>query len=319
MSHTETSTGLGTAPAAATGANATGSEIPADIKPASTKGYTVTTQGAHNITMGNAVPHQIPKFDDPYKEREWILEHMAGVFRVFGRRGFTEGSAGHISVRDPVDPTTFWINPLGIHFSLLKASDMVRVDEEGNLVGGNTSAPINAAGFAIHSALHKARPDINAACHTHSKYGKAYSTFGKPLEMINQDVCTLYNNHCVYTDFGGVAIEKEEGEAIAKAAGESNRCIILQNHGLLTAGRTVDEAGYLYTLMETSCEVQLAADAAAASGREKRLIGDSEAAYTAFMNGDPETLYMEFQNDLALEKHYDDSFMSFTKNQAAKV
>ncbi|ODQ46520.1 hypothetical protein PICMEDRAFT_16391 [Pichia membranifaciens NRRL Y-2026] len=287
--------------------------IPSQVKPASTKGYTVSKSGADTLSFGNANPHQIPKFDDPYKEREWILEHMAGVFRVFGRRGFTEGSAGHISVRDPVDPTTFWINPLGIHFSLLKASDMVRVDEEGNLVGGNTSAPINAAGFAIHSALHKARPDINAACHTHSKYGKAYSTFGKPLEMINQDACIIYNNQAVYDDFGGVAIEKEEGEAIAKAAGESNRCIILQNHGLLTAGRTVDEAGYLFTLMETSCEVQLLADAAAAGGKEKKIIPAPEAAYTASVEGDSDKLYLDFQNDLSYEIAMDDSFMTFTK------
>lgn len=291
--------------------------IPSKVQVATSKGYSVVKSGIDTLSFGNANPHQIPKFDDPYKEREWILEHMAGVFRVFGRKGFTEGSAGHISVRDPVEPDTFWINPLGIHFSLLKASDMVRVDEDGNLVGGNTAAPINAAGFAIHSSLHKARPDVNAACHTHSKYGKAYSAFGKPLEMINQDVCTLYNNQAVYTDFGGVAIEKEEGEAIARAAGD-NRCIILQNHGLLTAGKTVDEAGYLYTLMERSCEVQLLADAAAdGSGKEKKIIGDSEAAYTSYMDSDPETLYMEFQNDLALEKHYDDSFMTFTKAQKA--
>lgn len=295
------------------------SSIPSQIVPSTHKGYTANDNGKDALVYGNANPHKIPKFDDPYKEREWILEHMAGVFRVFGRRGYTEGSAGHISVRDPVEPNTFWINPLGIHFSLLKASDMVRVDEDGNLVGGNTTAPINAAGFAIHSALHKARPDINAACHTHSPYGKTYSCFGKPLEMINQDVCTLYQNQAVYTDFGGVAIEKDEGEAIAKAAGEKNRCIILQNHGLLTAGQTVDEAGYLYTLMERCCEVQLLADAASAGGKEKKIIGDSEAAYTAFMNGDPETLYMEFQNDLALEKHYDDSFMTFTKAKQAKV
>ena len=291
----------------------TRASVPEEVKPSSGKGYTVSTQGAHNISMGNPVPHQIPQFDDPYEKREWILEHMAGVFRVFGRRGYTEGSAGHISVRDPVEPNTFWINPLGIHFSLLKASDMVRVDEDGNLVGGNTAAPINAAGFAIHSALHKARPDINAACHTHSPYGKAYSAFGQPLEMINQDACTFYNNQCVYTDFGGVAIEKEEGEAIAKAVGPHNRCVILQNHGLLTAGQTVDEAGYFYTLMERSCQVQLLADAAAAGGKEKKIIGDEEAAYTAFMNADPETMYMEFQIDLQMEMHLDDSFMTFTK------
>lgn len=283
------------------------------LKPSTGKGYAVNSQGAHNISMGNPNPHKIPKFEDKYEERAWVLEHMAGVFRIFGRRGYTEGTAGHISVRDPVDPHTFWINPLGIHFSLLKASDMVRVDEEGNLVGGNTTAPINAAGFAIHSALHKARPNINAACHTHSKYGKTFSCFGKELEMLNQDVCTLYGTQCVYDDFGGVAIEAAEGEAIAKAAGDKNRCVILQNHGLLTAGETVDEAGYLFTLMERSCEVQLLADAAASEENPKKLIGHEEAAYTAYMNGDPETLYMELQNDLAFEKHKDDSFLSFSK------
>ncbi|GMM27710.1 hypothetical protein DAMA08_004260 [Martiniozyma asiatica (nom. inval.)] len=295
-------------------ATATQTVTSTEIKPSTGKGYAVGTQGAHNISMGNASPHQIPKFSDPYEERAWILEHMAGVFRIFGRKGFTEGTAGHISVRDPVDPTTFWINPLGIHFSLLKATDMVRVDEEGNLVGGNTTAPINAAGFAIHSALHKARPNINAACHTHSKWGKAWSAFGKELEMLNQDVCTLYDTQCVYTDFGGVAIEKAEGEAIAKAAGEKNRAILLQNHGLLTCGETVDEAGYLFTLMERSCEVQLACDA---TGREKKIIGHEEAAYTAYMDNDPQTLYMELQNDLAYETHLDDTYLSFSKYGAS--
>ena len=292
--------------------------VPAQVKPSSTKGYTVSSQGAHNISMGNPNPHAVPQFDDPYKKREWVLEHMAGVFRVFGRYGYNEGSAGHISVRDPVDPNTFWINPLGIHFSLLKASDMVRVDEDGNLVGGNTSAPINAAGFAIHSALHKARPDVNAACDTHSKFCKAWSCFGEPLEMLNQDACTLYGVQCVYEDFGGVAMDRREGQDIAKAAGEKNKCIILQNHGLLTVGQTVDEAGYLFTLMERTAECQLLADAASACGRKKKVIGDSEAAYTQYMAGDPETLYMEFQNDLELEKKYDDSFMTFTNAQKQK-
>ncbi|KAG0670097.1 hypothetical protein C6P40_004373 [Pichia californica] len=299
--------------------NASTINIPSQVKITSTKGYTVSKSGADTLSFGNENPHKIPKFDDKYKEREWILEHMAGVFRVFGRRGFTEGSAGHISVRDPVDPTTFWINPLGIHFSLLKASDMVRVDEDGNLVGGNTVAPINAAGFAIHSALHKARPDINAACHTHSKFGKAYSTFGKPLEMINQDVCIIFNQQAVYSDFGGVAIECEEGEAIAKAAGEKSRCVILQNHGLLTAGSTVDEAGYLFTLLETSCECQLLADAASNGNPslKKFIIPDPEAAYTASVEGDADKLYLDFQNDLNYEIAMDDSFMTFSKSKSS--
>ena len=86
---------------------------------------------------------------------------------------------------DPVDPTTFWINPYGIHFALIKVSDMVQVNEKGERVGGN-DLPINKAGFIIHSKIHQRRPDIIAACHLHSPYGRAWSTFGKGIDMLNQ-------------------------------------------------------------------------------------------------------------------------------------
>ncbi|VEU19460.1 DEKNAAC100758 [Brettanomyces naardenensis] len=292
--------------------------IPDKVAPATSRGYKMKERGAQNISFGNATPYPIPQFEDPYLKREWMLEHMAGAFRVFGRRGFGEGSAGHISIRDPVNPKTFWINPLGVHFSLIKASDMIQVDGDGNIIGGNTRGTINAAGFAIHSAVHRARPDVNAACHTHSVFGKAYSCFGKPLEMLSQDSCIFYKNQAVYTDFGGVAVEKAEGEKIAKASGNV-QAIILQNHGLLTAGSTVDEAAYIFTLMERTCQCQLLADAAEHEGRKKVIIGDEEAAYTNFIDCDPESLYLEFAVDLSYEIAKDDSFMTFTKAREAKA
>ncbi|KAI0111206.1 class II aldolase/adducin N-terminal [Nemania sp. FL0031] len=239
----------------------------------------------------------IPKISDPYKKRQWQLEHMAGAFRVFARKGFTEGTSGHISVRDPVDPTTFWINPMGKHFGMLRASDMVQIDEQGQVIGGNKTA-VNAAGFMIHSAIHKARPDIHAACHTHSPAGKAWSAFGRPLDMINQDSCNFYGIQAVYEAFGGVVLGAEEGVRISKALGPKGRAIILQNHGLLTAGGTVDEAAYLFTCMERTCEVQLMVESA---GLPKKLIGDKEAAFTSDVNADPETLYTEFQPDFEYE------------------
>ncbi|KAJ6784340.1 hypothetical protein PWT90_06159 [Aphanocladium album] len=239
----------------------------------------------------------IPQFTDPYAKRQWQLEHMAGAFRVFARLGFTEGASGHISVRDPVDPETFWINPMGVHFGLLKASDMVHIDENGQVIGGNRVA-VNAAGFMIHSAVHKARPDVHAACHTHSKFGKAWSAFGRPLDIINQDACRFWNNHSVYSSYGGVALQDEEGVRIAESLGRDHRAVILQNHGLLTAGGTVDEAAYLYTVMERSCEIQLMVEA---TGLEKRHISDEEAAYTYKYEGNAETLYTEFQPDFQFE------------------
>lgn len=166
---------------------------------------------------------------------------------------------------------------------MIKASDLVHINEEGQVIGGNKTA-VNAAGFMIHSAIHKARPDVHAACHTHSKYGKAWSSFGKPIDIISQDTCIFWNNHTVYKDFGGVVILQEESDRIAAAMGSSHRALILQNHGLLTAGGTVDEAAYLFTLLERSCEVQLLLEAA---GLEKKFVNEQAAEFTFKVNGDP--------------------------------
>jgi hypothetical protein len=89
-------------------------------------------------TIGRSAPIKgIPGFEDPYEKRKWVLERMAGAFRVIARKGFLEGTAGHISVRDPVEPETFWINPLAVHFALMRVCDLVRVNGKGEIVGGN--------------------------------------------------------------------------------------------------------------------------------------------------------------------------------------
>ena len=265
------------------------------------KGYDTGSQGSHNIAKGLPHPHPIPQFTDMMEKRKWMLEHMACAFRVFGRKGYLVGSAGHISVKDPVTPGTFWINPLNKHFSLIKASDMVHVDDNCNILPDGNQAAVNAAGFSIHVAIHKARPDIAAACHTHLTYGKTFLTFGRELEMINQDVCIFYKRQVVFSNFGGVALDEREGGEIAEALGANGIAAILQNHGLLTTGSTVDEAAFLFTLLEDSCHAQLLADAAAASGIKKQIISDEVADYTCKMTGDPESLYAEFQPDFELE------------------
>lgn len=175
------------------------------------------------------------------------------------------------------------MNSLGKHFGMLKASDMVHINEAGQVIGGNRVA-INAAGFVIHSAIHRARPDIHAACHMHSPNGKAWSTFGRPVDIINQDSCNFYGTQAVYTNFGGVVIEEEEGKRITDALGEKGRVMFLQNHGLLTTGGTVDEAAYLFTCLERTCEVQLKVEAA---GLEKKFISKEAAEFTAKANADP--------------------------------
>lgn len=244
----------------------------------------------------------IPTFNDFAAQRQWQLEHMAAAFRHWSREGYVEGISGHISVRDPEHTDAFWTNPLGVHFGLLKASDMILVNFDGKVIGGNRSRPPNAAGFLIHAAVHKARPDVHAVCHAHTVYGKAWSSFGKPLEMLTQDACKFYNAHSVYASYGGVVLAAEEGDRIAKALGDGKACILM-NHGLLSVGHTVDEAAFLFLSMEHACQGQLLAEAAAANGLKKRIISDEEAAYNFKMESDYETCYCEFQAYYDYEDH----------------
>jgi ribulose-5-phosphate 4-epimerase/fuculose-1-phosphate aldolase len=122
----------------------------------------------------------------------------------------------------------------------MRASDMVLVDYDGNIVGGNTSRPANAAGFLIHSAVHKARPDVTAACHCHGTAGKAWSAFARKLDMINQDVTYFYGDaQAVYPEFGGVVFSEEEGKRLAASLGPKGKGLILRNHGLLVSSNSV--------------------------------------------------------------------------------
>ncbi|PCH07554.1 Hypothetical protein PENO1_005030 [Penicillium occitanis (nom. inval.)] len=233
-----------------------------------------------------------PKFENLEDERLYRKQHLAAAFRVFADRGFDEGVAGHISVRDPILTDHFWINPLSAHFSLIKVSDLILVDEDGLVVEGDE--PINAPAFAIHSEIHKARPDVQAACHAHSVAGKAFSCFGRELDMITQDSLRFYKSHGVYTDFKGVVLDSEEGKRIAKALG-NGKAAILQNHGLLTVGGSVDEAAFWFISLDKTCHAQLLADAASAAGYKKIIIDEQEAEYAAQQVGGPEKGWLAFQ------------------------
>ena len=189
--------------------------------------------------MSELVPHRPPTFASPDEERTHIKQRMAAAFRLFDRFGFNEGVAGHLTARDPEHPDLFWVNPFGMSFGLIRASDLILVDHDGEVVEGTW--PVNRAAFAIHSAVHQARPDLNSAAHTHSTYGRAFSTLGKLLSPLTQDSCAFYGDHSLFDDFTGVVLDVEEGKRIAHALAD-NKAAILRNHGLLTVGTTVDAA-----------------------------------------------------------------------------
>ncbi|KAI8658092.1 hypothetical protein NCS55_01083800 [Fusarium keratoplasticum] len=223
----------------------------------------------------------IPTFSDPVAQRQWMKEHMAAAFRFFAKHGYAEGIAGHISMRDPILPDHLWLNPYAKHFADMRASDLVLVDHDGYVVEGGNQAVVNTAGFIIHSEVHKARPDVWAAAHAHSVHGKTWSAFGRPVDMLTQDSCNFYGKQSVYDDHGGAALAQEEGQAIAAALGKDNMVCILKNHGLLTAGRTVDEAAFLFYSLDKACHSQLMAEAAAANSIAKTIISDEVAQFNA--------------------------------------
>lgn len=134
-----------------------------------------------------------PEFTDTYEEREYLKGRLAAAFRIFGKYGFDEGVAGHITLRDPVDRTTFWVNPFGVAFSLIKKSDLILVDHNGKVIDGGPVRMLNAAAFMIHGAVHEARPDVLCAAHSHSLYGRTFCSLGRKLDIITQDSCSFHN------------------------------------------------------------------------------------------------------------------------------
>jgi ribulose-5-phosphate 4-epimerase/fuculose-1-phosphate aldolase len=120
---------------------------------------------------------------------------------------------------------------------------------------------LNRAAFAIHSRVHAARPDVVAAAHAHSIYGKSWSSLGRLLDPITQDACAFYEDHGIFEDFTGIVYDTSEGDRIAAALGP-HKAVIMRNHGLLTTGQTVDEAVWWFIAMDRSCQSQLLAEAA---------------------------------------------------------
>jgi ribulose-5-phosphate 4-epimerase/fuculose-1-phosphate aldolase len=200
-----------------------------------------------------------PVLNSVEEERRYRKERLAGAFRVFAKMGYDYGVSGHITARDPEYPDHFWVNPMGLHFDSIKVSDLLLVNHKGEIIEGK--GVLNQAAFAIHSAIHAARPDIVAAAHAHTIYGEAWSTLGRLLDPITQDSCYFYNDHSIFNSYTGEVLDKSDGEKIAEALG-NNKAIILQNHGLLTVGKTVDSAAWWFITMDRSCKVQLLAEAA---------------------------------------------------------
>ena len=186
--------------------------------------------------------------------QEWQLRcDLAACYRLVDLFGWSDLSSTHISARLP-GQGRFLINPYGLLFDQITASNLVEVNDKGEAVAG--TAPVNPAGFLIHSCIHRARPDIGCVLHTHTSAGNAVAMQAEGLLPLSQKALILMG-WIGYHDYRGVVLDAAEQESLAADLAD-NAILVLRNHGLLTCGATVGEAFVWMHRMEAACRYQVA-------------------------------------------------------------
>ena len=189
-----------------------------------------------------------------FSEEEWQLRiELAACYRAFVHYGWTDSIFTHLSARVPDQPEQYLINPYGLLFHEISASNLIKVDFEGNVIDGDY--PYNDAGHAIHTAMLKTRPDINVTLHSHTRAGMAVSCMECGLLPLTQQANEIRDMLC-YHAYGIARTNSEECERLGADMADS-WIMIMQNHGLLTVGRSVAEAFYYLYTLENACKVQV--------------------------------------------------------------
>ena len=187
---------------------------------------------------------------------EWDARvRLAAAYRIFDHLGWTELIYNHISLRVPGEDSHYLINPFGLHYSEVCASNLVKVDLDGNIVG-HSDWPINPAGITFHGAIHATSHDAHCVMHLHTTATQAVCCLKEGLSFSNFYAAQLYGK-VAYHDFEGITVHKDEGERILRSA-EGRPVLLLRNHGPVTIGRTLPEALLLMWTLSRACEVQLA-------------------------------------------------------------
>ncbi|NBS47878.1 MAG: class II aldolase/adducin family protein [Betaproteobacteria bacterium] len=234
---------------------------------------------------------ELPEFKTHAETRQHRKERLVAACRAFAQQGFDYGFAGHLTVRDPEHPELYWTNPMCVHFSQVKVSNLILVDHDGRVREGDYA--VNRAGFVLHAAVHEAHPEILAMCHAHTVYGTAFASLGKPLAPITQDACAFFEDHVVIGEEAGqVAVEVKGGNRVANAF-KGVKAAIHQNHGLLTASRhSIDSAAFWFIALERCCQQQLMIDA---TGIQPKLVSPERARYSREHVGSDYIGWLHFQ------------------------
>ena len=228
---------------------------------------------------------------------------LAAAYRLIHRLELDDSIYTHISVRLPGSHDRFLINPYGMRFEEVTASNLVTVDLDGNIIDDPLGLGINPAGFTIHSAVHAARPDVACVLHTHTVAGVAVSCQKQGLLPLNQ--WSMQFTGCLaYHDYEGIALDLDERVRLVADLGDKY-VMILRNHGMLTCGRSVSEAFKLMHNLERSCRAQLAIQAAGAEiaplsdAVANKTAGQYATSYDAIeLNGVPDAEWSAFKRML---------------------
>jgi len=183
---------------------------------------------------------------------------LAAAYRLIALNGWDDLIYTHVSAAVPGEPGRFLINPFGLGFEEVRASNLVKIDTEGRIVG-ESEHPVNATGFALHAAVHLARPDAVCVMHLHNTAGIAVSIQRDGLLPASQHALRFYGQ-LAWHDYEGLAFTPTEGARLTTSLG-AHPAMLLRNHGTLTAGRTVAEAYVLMATLIKACEIQLQAQA----------------------------------------------------------
>ena len=187
---------------------------------------------------------------------EWRARvELAACYRIFAQLGWTELIYNHITLRLPGPETHFLINPFGLLYSEVRASNLVKIDREGRIIGASAWG-VNPAGFTIHAAIHDGIPGAHCVMHTHTTAGMAVACSKGGLSMSNFYSAQLYEK-LAYHDFEGITVHADEGPRLVRNIGDKP-AVILRNHGLLAWGDTVPRCFAILWLLNRACEIQLA-------------------------------------------------------------
>jgi ribulose-5-phosphate 4-epimerase/fuculose-1-phosphate aldolase len=234
----------------------------------------------------SAIPRTIqPSVRERVSKEEWQTRvDLAAAYQLAHLYKWTDLIYTHFSARVP-GTEDFLINPYGMMFDEITASNLVKIDWEGKIIDDPLGMGVNEAGFLIHSCVHKARPEINCVIHTHTRAGVAVSAMKCGLLPISQHAMRV-QDEVTYHDYEGVALYLEEQERMARDLGSTSKAMMLRNHGVLALGETVREAFEIMYYLDCACQIQV--DAMAGGLHNVQLMSEAAAKTAAKQLARPE-------------------------------